>query len=406
MHGDWIIDDENRGGSTELQSEQNNRAIASLIAARVVYAVNWLNVGAIFVLMGPDLGSGVGGLGTLTSSFYLGIGLMQLPSGVFAARWGPKNTVVAGILVSSFSALGISIAANITEAAVLRFLVGAGMALVFAPGVVIVARLLRGGKTGMGVGLFNSAFDLGGLIGISGWVVIATITGWRPSLALSGGLGVITGLLTLAYVPRDAPSADFRIDPGVLRRIIGNRQLVLLGLGTLGLSVGNNTISGFMGYYVVKTFGVSPSVGGVVQGLVVAVPIFTAFLAGRVYDRTANARRLMALALMGSTAALAFAAYPTLWTAVASSALGGVAAGLGYVVAFAGAKDLNISGESYDGFAVAWVNGISLTGSFFPPLVFSFLVVSASYSVAWIGCSVISVLFLFPLFLMNEGFRA
>ena len=51
-------------------------AIGSLIFARIVYAINWLNVGAIFVLMSPDLGVGVAGLGTLTSAFYLGIGLM------------------------------------------------------------------------------------------------------------------------------------------------------------------------------------------------------------------------------------------------------------------------------------------------------------------------------------------
>ena len=61
----------------------------------------------------------------------------------------------------------------------LRFLVGSGMAFVFAPGVVMVTRLLRGGKSGMGVGLFNSAFDIGGIIAIFGWVVIATAIGWR-----------------------------------------------------------------------------------------------------------------------------------------------------------------------------------------------------------------------------------
>jgi MFS family permease len=65
----------------------------------MVYAINWLNVGAIFVLMETDLGAGVGGLGTLTSAFYLGIGLMQLPGGLMAARWGPKNAVVPGIFL-------------------------------------------------------------------------------------------------------------------------------------------------------------------------------------------------------------------------------------------------------------------------------------------------------------------
>ena len=74
---------------------------------------------------------GVSGLGTLTSSFYLGIGLFQVPGGILAAKWGPKRVVTIGILISSLSAIGVSFTSSIPEAAVLRFFVGAGMAFVF-----------------------------------------------------------------------------------------------------------------------------------------------------------------------------------------------------------------------------------------------------------------------------------
>src|SRR5207247_3042707 len=115
--------------------------------------------------MSADLNSGVLGLGTLTSSFYLGVGIMQVPGGILAAKWGPKRTVSLGILVSSMAVLGTSISSAILEVAILRFIVGAGMALVFAPSVVIMTRFL-GGKSGTGVGLINSAFDIGGLFGL------------------------------------------------------------------------------------------------------------------------------------------------------------------------------------------------------------------------------------------------
>ena len=388
-----------------METRQNNRAIASLVFARMIYAINWLNIGAIFVLLEPDLGSGVGGLGTLTSAFYLGIGLMQLPGGVLAARWGAKNTVVLGIFLSSFSALGTAVASSIPVFTILRFIVGSGMALVFAPGVVIIARLLSGERTGTGVGLLNSAYDVGGVVGIFGWVVLATITGWRPSLALSGGLGVATGVIVLATVPQDAPSEDFRVDPLMLRRIIADKQLILLGLATFGLSIGNIVVSSFMGYYAVKTFGIPTTLGGAIQGLVVAVPIFAAYLAGRVYDGSERPRALMALAVLGGSMALVLGAYPNVWSAVVCSALDGVASGLGFTVAFAGAKDLNRAGDRYAGLAVAWVNCISLTGSFLTPLVYSFLVVSASYAVGWLGCAAISFGFLVPALLMSKRFR-
>ena len=83
---------------------------------------------------------------------------------------------------------------------------------------------------------------------------------------------------------------------------------------------------------------------------------------------------------------------------------GGVAAGFGYTAAFAGAKDLNRAEREYDGLAVAWVNGISLTGSFWPPLLYSYLTVATGYSSAWFGSAVVSALFLVPVLLMEEGF--
>ncbi|HYC26677.1 MAG TPA: MFS transporter, partial [Nitrososphaerales archaeon] len=169
-----------------FKSVEDPRAVATLVAARVVYAINWLNVGAIFVLMSPDLGVTVAGLGTLTAAFYLGVGLMQVPGGMLTARWGAKKVVVTGILISSAAVLATSAGTTIWEIAALRFVVGTGMAFVFAPGVVLVAELFRGGKSGVGVGLFNSAFDIGGVIALFGWVVLAEWSGWRPSLLVGG----------------------------------------------------------------------------------------------------------------------------------------------------------------------------------------------------------------------------
>lgn len=388
-----------------LDSVQDTRALGSLILARIVYAINWLNVGAIFYLMSTDLGAGVSGLGTLTAAFYLGIGIAQVPGGLLAAKWGTKRVVVIGVFLSSLAALGTSAAATISEIAVLRFLVGVGMAFVFAPGVVIVARLLRGGKSGMGVGLFNSAYDVGGLLAIFGWIVVATVTGWRPSLALSGGLGLLTGVLVLICVPRDEARAEFRVERSSLFRILKDRQLVLLGLGTLGFGISNTIISGFMVYYLKNDLSVEGTVAGLVTSLVTVVPIFTALWGGRLYDSVSRHRMMMALALLGSSAALGLGAFPSLYAAAACSAVGGVVSGVGYTFAFAGARELNRTGGEYDSLAISWVNSISLTGSFLPPIFFSYVADTAGYSQAWVWSAVITLAFLVPILLMVEQWR-
>ena len=143
--------------------------MASLILGRVVYAINWVNLAVVFSLVASEFQQDISGLGVVTAAFYIGIGAFQIPGGILAAKKGPRLTVMYGTTIASFSALLTGFAKNLAEIAVLRFIVGAGMALVFAPAVVLVIRLLRKGSEGLGVGTYNSAFNLGGVIGLSGW---------------------------------------------------------------------------------------------------------------------------------------------------------------------------------------------------------------------------------------------
>jgi MFS family permease len=377
------------------------RTVVALVAARIVYAINWLNIGAIFYLMSADLNSGVSGLGTLTSSFYLGVGIMQVPGGVLAAKWGPKRTVSTGILVSSLAVLGTSISSAILQVAILRFIVGAGMALVFAPSVVIMTRFL-GGKSGTGVGLINSAFDMGGLLGLFGWILLASVTGWRSTLVLSGSLGLMTGLLVVALVPKDEKNLQFRFFTSKLVKILSDRNLIVLGLGSLGSNLGSVLISSFMAYYLQASLGETAAIAGIVAAMIVVLPIYTSLWGGRLYDSSKKPRRLLILSGLGMTAATLATAAPILPAAAAGAVLGGIAVGPASTINFAAAKDLSRVEKEYEGLTISWVNSISLTGSFWPPLIFSYFAKSFNYSAAWLAGAAMCFLLLVPLFFLRE----
>ena len=378
------------------------RTVVALVAARIVYAINWLNIGAIFYLMSADLNSGVSGLGTLTSSFYLGVGIMQVPGGVLAAKWGPKRTVSTGILVSSLAVLGTSISSAILQVAILRFIVGAGMALVFAPSVVIMTRFL-GGKSGTGVGLINSAFDIGGLLGLFGWILLASVTGWRSTLVLSGSLGLMTGLLVVALVPKDEKNLQFRFVTSKLVKILSDRNLIVLGLGSLGSNLGSVLISSFMAYYLQASLGETAAIAGIVAAMIVVLPIYTSLWGGRLYDRSKKPRRLLILSGLGMTAATLVTAAPILPAAAAGAVLGGIAVGPASTINFAAAKDLSRVEREYEGLTISWVNSISLTGSFWPPLIFSYFAKSFNYSAAWLAGAAMCFFLLVPLFFLREN---
>jgi hypothetical protein len=86
--------------------------------------------------------------------------------------------------------------------------------------------------------------------------------------------------------------------------------------------------------------------------------------------------------------------------------MAGAASGTGFTVAFAWAKDLNTAGKEYDGLAIAWVNGISLTGAFVPPLVFSTIAGTVGYGTAWAAGSIICLGLMVPVMLLPEGLPA
>lgn len=117
-----------------LARVENRGAFWSLLTTRGVYALNWYNVASIFSIMGVEFGQGVSGLGVLTSSFYLGVGLLQIPGGLFAGKFGPKVTATLGTFVMSVAVLASAVAGQFEVVILTRFFVGVGMAFVFAPG--------------------------------------------------------------------------------------------------------------------------------------------------------------------------------------------------------------------------------------------------------------------------------
>jgi MFS family permease len=383
-------------------SSLTGKWVAALVASRSIYAINWLNIGVLYSLMEPDLRGGVGGLGTLTSSFFLGIGLLQVPGGILAAKYGPKKVVSFGILLSSFSAAMVSLTSQIAEATVLRFSVGVGMAFVFSPSIVIAASYLGHHRSGINVGLFNFAFSVGGICGLFLWTVLASFVGWRASIALSGAIGVLSGILVILLVP-DEHDLSFRAETKRLISIIKDKRLILLGVGTLSLTTGNNLFSVFMAFYLHASLGVALVFASIVPALLTSMPILSALIGGRQYDRMKKPRLIMLLADIGMASALVICAIHNLYAAVIGSIFAGIVFGVGLTTAFASAKDLNHEPKEYDTLAISWVNSLSLFGNFGPPLVFTYLAVASSYSAAWLGGAGMVILLLVPLLFLPEG---
>src|SRR5438105_7974645 len=107
------------------------------------------------------------------------------------------------MLILSLSGIGEGLSPNFPVLLVSRFLLGLGAALFFAPAIGILTPLFRQEEEGLVLGLYNSCFNIGGAIGLFGWVIVTDFLGWRGGLVLGGGIGVIAVLIAPVVSPRD-----------------------------------------------------------------------------------------------------------------------------------------------------------------------------------------------------------
>ena len=377
--------------------KQYKLATLSLMLARVVYTINWFNIASIFYLIASDFREDIAILGIISASFLLGVGLFQVPAGIIAAKYGPRKIAIYGIMIASSAALVTGLASDTTQIIVLRFIIGIGMACFFGPSVILVSRYLGKESEGLGIGLLNSAHALGGIVGLFGWVVLAEFVGWRATLILSGGLGISTAIMLSSTLLRDVDqiTKEFKLKVSHVFDTLFNRSLIILGLTLLGFQAGSSMILTFSVFYFVDNLKINPIQAGLIGSLSLVVGLLSSPFFGKLYDKIGNARKLLFISGIISASSLVGFATDSLYVIIFSVIVAGFFLSAGFVIVYAKAKEINKALPQYQTLAVGFVNGVSLFGVFWVPVLFSSIVSRLGYEIAWLlGCLVVILLIL------------
>jgi len=374
-------------------------ATLCLLLARVVYTINWFNIASIFYLIASDFGTNIAILGIISASFLIGVGLFQVPAGIIAAKIGARKIAIYGIMIASSAALVTGLASDTAEIILLRFIVGIGMACFFGPSVILISRYLGKESEGLGIGLLNSSHALGGIVGLFGWAILAETLGWRGTVILSGGLGIATGIiLSIALVRHeDEIQKEFRIKTSHVLDTLFNKSLIILGLTLLGFQAGSSMILTFSVFYFEDHLKIGPVEAGLIGSLSLIVALISSPLFGRIYDKFGNAKKLLFISGILSAISMLGLTTNSLYVLAASVIMTGFFLSAGFVIVYAKAKEINRSQPHYQTLAVSYVNGISLFGVFWVPVLFSFIVNGLGYEVAWLLGALVVILLVFPI---------
>jgi MFS family permease len=377
----------------------------SLLIARIIYAINWFNIGSLFPFISKEFNQDVSYLGQLSGFFLLGIGLFQIPGGLFATKFGSRRSAILGILLSSIAVIISSLTTQIAVFVILRFIVGLGMAFFFSAGVTLITAYLGKRSEGTGIGLLNSFQAIGGIIGIFGWILVAEVLGWRLSLIMSGILGVAIGLTMIFLLPVET-QVRTTISISLLRKLLFSRYLVSLGVILTATQLAWGLTVSFFVFYLIDRMKISPEFAGIISSIPLIVYVFTSPITGKIYDKSNNSKWLLLIFSIMLGISTMMNSLDNLTAVILSAIFVGFFATGGFTIIYAITRKIESTtlthGQEYATLNVSWINGISLMGISWVPVVFSLIINQAGYSIAWFIGGAITLILTIPILALSS----
>jgi MFS family permease len=377
----------------------------SLLIARIIYAINWFNIGSLFPFISKEFNQDVSYLGQLSGFFLLGIGLFQIPGGLFATKFGSRRSAILGILLSSIAVIISSLTTQIAVFVILRFIVGLGMAFFFSAGVTLITTYLGKRSEGTGIGLLNSFQAIGGIIGIFGWILVAEVLGWRLSLIMSGILGVAIGLTMIFLLPLET-QVRTTISISLLRKLLFSRYLVSLGVILTATQLAWGLTVSFFVFYLINRMKISPEFAGIISSIPLIVYVFTSPITGKIYDKSNNSKWLLLIFSIMLGISIMMNSLDNLTAVILSAIFVGFFATGGFTIIYAITRKIESTtltqGQEYATLNVSWINGISLMGISWVPVVFSLIINQAGYSIAWFIGGAITLILTIPILALSS----
>lgn len=234
-------------------------------------------------------------LGMISSFYFLGYVLMQIPSGLLVDRLGLKTIVVPGFILFSLATTGMALSRTLTELYIASFFSGIGCGTFFGIAYTITNVYVPPRHRSLATALVNSGTAIGsgfGLAAASG----AVSTGLLPWQALAGFAALLAALMAVVFA-FNMPGINSAASPIALERKLGSfsdektrsslfdRHLVaayILYFGTLYLYY---LISTWLPDYLGSARGFESSMTGAISSIVFFAGVPGAILFSQIADK-------------------------------------------------------------------------------------------------------------------------
>lgn len=146
-------------------------------------------------------------LSAVASSFFFAYAAMQIPTGMFLDRFGPRATLSALLLFTTLGAALFAVSQSAYGLIAARVLMGIGCAGIFTGAFYVLNRWVPPERLVTQSGIMNTMASVGGLCATTPLAALVAFIGWRESYWIFT-VGVVVLLLMVALIIRDVPAGQ------------------------------------------------------------------------------------------------------------------------------------------------------------------------------------------------------
>jgi DHA1 family inner membrane transport protein len=271
------------------------------------FSLNILNTSysIVMALIKADLALTYTMSGALTSIYFVGYAIGQVPWGALADRIGSRRVMVASILGIAVSTILFGFAQGFWQAALARLVAGLLGAGVFVPGVRLVSGWFPQEERGTALGILSIGGSVGLISSSTLSPYIATIIGWRGTIMGIGLLGLtLTAVLWVTLKDNDAEERTG--GDGDLRDVLADRSFWALGVIQMARLGANYVFIAWLPLLLQEEFGMSLVAAGATFSLFNIAGMVANPMGGIISDRLGEKSVLLVSFAVLAAASFAF----------------------------------------------------------------------------------------------------
>ncbi|MBI0584731.1 MAG: MFS transporter, partial [Methanomassiliicoccus sp.] len=193
---------------------------------------------------GLSFGVSMALVGLLISAFAVARVLLDIPAGMFSARYGMRRFMLLGLGIIAVSSILAGMAVNYPMLLVARIFEGAGSALYTTTSITMVSQLAPRASRGAHLSLYLSMFLLGTSFGPAIGGLVASQFGLSAPFLVYGICGAVSFFMVLYWIEdvRPEPEKVERITLRQLGRLMLRYDLMAINLATIAIFINRQGI--------------------------------------------------------------------------------------------------------------------------------------------------------------------